>query len=221
MNARGIDPDGWMIDPRHPRNPRMLDREGTALHRLESESVLHYGHAHLAKGRQSLSVNKALEAAWRIEAITAAREPISATELRHRIWFNQTTWRHLLTRSIFTELQHWEIHEPHVNSLIHLVERNQCLARLLALDLRLRAYRAKHGRWPEALEEVVAEGHEDLLTDPYSSQPFIYRPGEAEFLLYSVGEDGVDEGGNFTNMMQYPGKARRQFDLDVDTMIRP
>ena len=96
-----------------------------------------------------------------------------------------------------------------------------CFARLLSLDLLIRAYRQEHGQLPASLEEIALKNHPDLSIDPYSETRFVYRPTEQGFILYSVGKNGIDDGGKFTNMMNYMGSSRKQYDLDVDTMIRP
>jgi len=69
---------------------------------------------------------------------------------------------------------------------------------LLRVALALRAYRVEHRDYPSALGELVADR---CLTrvplDPFNiSRPVRYRRLSAErYLLYSVGPDGIDEGG--------------------------
>lgn len=65
---------------------------------------------------------------------------------------------------------------------------------VLALELHHR----KHGEFPERLETVQA-AHDLLdLMDPYTDHPPVYRQVEDNYLLYSVGADGNDEGGLFS-----------------------
>ena len=61
-------------------------------------------------------------------------------------------------------------------------------------------HHAAHGAWPGALSQVCDDAV--VRTDPFSGREFIYRHesvlernGEAAFILYSVGEDGEDNGG--------------------------
>lgn len=69
---------------------------------------------------------------------------------------------------------------------------------MLAIEL----FRARHGRLPEALTELVPEILPKMPLDPTTGAPFAYRvfqDGEDEhgrgYLLYSWGGDGVDNGG--------------------------
>jgi hypothetical protein len=197
----------------------MLDHKGIAIHRLEADAVRHYGHACIAKDRERLSPEKARETARMIVAIDEGREPIADTNLRNREWHNQLTWRHVFKRVLFAELQDRDMHSPMVRAAADMGDRTQCFSRLLALDLLIRAHRAEHGAWPKSLMEVAgAVRSEGLNIDPFSDAPFIYRVEPGGFVLYSVGVDGIDNGGVFPNPF---GMNTKGVDLDVDAMIRP
>jgi hypothetical protein len=66
---------------------------------------------------------------------------------------------------------------------------------LLTLEMNLRCYRAEHGQPPATLDELVPRYLKTLPLDPFSGKPLIYRPQGTNWLLYSVGPDGVDDGG--------------------------
>ncbi|MDW8310702.1 MAG: hypothetical protein RMK20_15115 [Verrucomicrobiales bacterium] len=69
--------------------------------------------------------------------------------------------------------------------------------RLLLTALALKRYERRHGRLPETLEALVPEFCSTVPRDPVDGQPLRYRPlTEGDFLLYSVGEDGTDDGGD-------------------------
>ncbi len=63
---------------------------------------------------------------------------------------------------------------------------------LLAVSAAVRAYRSRHGRYPKTLAEA---GVADLNKDPFTGGEFVYKTSEKGFLVYSVGEDGRDDGG--------------------------
>ena len=67
--------------------------------------------------------------------------------------------------------------------------------RLLIAELALRAYSAETGHAPARLEELTNRFIARLPLDPFAAQPLIYRPQGTNWLLYSVGADGVDDGG--------------------------
>ncbi|MCP5526867.1 MAG: hypothetical protein H7A47_08690 [Verrucomicrobiales bacterium] len=63
--------------------------------------------------------------------------------------------------------------------------------------IALKRFHLAQGRWPESLEELVPDLLPAIPRDWMDGQPLRYRSsGAEEFLLYSVGEDGVDDGGD-------------------------
>ena len=67
--------------------------------------------------------------------------------------------------------------------------------RLLASELALRGYQLEQGHPPARLDELVTNYLSKVPQDPFTGQPLIYRPQGTNWLLYSVGPDGVDNGG--------------------------
>jgi hypothetical protein len=59
----------------------------------------------------------------------------------------------------------------------------------------LAAYHADHGSYPDSLSVLVPKYISRLPKDLYTEQPLHYRREDAGFLLYSVGRNGVDDGG--------------------------
>jgi len=67
---------------------------------------------------------------------------------------------------------------------------------LLAITLAIRAYRLTRGHIPNALSELRPEYLKTLPSDPFGpGKPFNYRPLAKDYLLYSIGPDGKDDGG--------------------------
>jgi hypothetical protein len=199
----------------------MYGREGTAHHRLEAEALFHMGHAKFAECRRQISRTKANEAAELVRSISAARESIAVTAARDAALTQRSkAWRHRLHEVVLSEL--WNLGaqpSPAIAALSQPIQKNQTFAGLLTFDLLLRVHRMDHRNWPAKLEDVVPAGEDELVIDPYSLQPFIYRPAEPEFVLYSVGKDGKDDGGRFSN---HPtAEWFKRIDVDTDTLIRP
>jgi hypothetical protein len=63
--------------------------------------------------------------------------------------------------------------------------------RLMQLAADIEIYRAQHGQLPAQLSGI---GTTNLL-DPFDGQPLRYRADENGYLIYSVGEDRQDNGG--------------------------
>jgi hypothetical protein len=61
----------------------------------------------------------------------------------------------------------------------------------------LKRYQLKYGKYPADLNTLVPEFVTAVPLDPVDGQPLRYRPkADGTFLLYSVGENGKDDGGN-------------------------
>jgi len=78
-----------------------------------------------------------------------------------------------------------------------MLECLRCLSaeRATELVLRMCSHRMGKGTWAADLKDVLDGSSEVLLMDPLSKSPYVYRAGSPLPFLYSVGEDGVDNGG--------------------------
>ncbi len=63
---------------------------------------------------------------------------------------------------------------------------------LTRAGLALLQYQQAHGTFPGTLEALGVKG----LTDPYTGKALLYRPAGEGFVVYSVGQDHQDNGGN-------------------------
>jgi hypothetical protein len=73
--------------------------------------------------------------------------------------------------------------------------RVRCLIACLAAD----RYRQEHGQWPAALTDLVPSLLGSVLADPYDGQPLRYGRLADGVRVYSVGPDGIDDGGRIGN----------------------
>ena len=87
-----------------------------------------------------------------------------------------------------------------------VVSLSRVLNRVLAAEvsreltttaLALKRYQLRHGQYPTELSALVPEFLAATPRDPADGQPLRYRlKPDGTFLLYSVGEDGADNGGD-------------------------
>jgi len=67
---------------------------------------------------------------------------------------------------------------------------------LLLVMLALRAYKLEHGAYPATLSALAPGYLKSVPADPFAlSGPLCYKLQGAKYLLYSVGPDGKDDGG--------------------------
>lgn len=95
----------------------------------------------------------------------------------------------------------WFVSNPlELNRSILLRWRAAETQRALAVAaIALKRYERRHGRLPDTLEALVPEFCVALPRDPVDGQPLRYRRlPDGGFLLYSVGENGTDDGGDPT-----------------------
>lgn len=70
-------------------------------------------------------------------------------------------------------------------------------AKQMAIAIALKRYQLKHGKYPPELKELVSEFLREVPRDPIDGQPLRYRLNpDGTFLLYSIGDDGKDDGGD-------------------------
>lgn len=82
-------------------------------------------------------------------------------------------------------------------SYVHRVLRAQTEANMAAAAIALKTYQIKHGGFPETLEMLLPEFTSEVPVDPFDHKPPGYHlsnPGD--FILCSVGSNGVDDGGS-------------------------
>ena len=98
---------------------------------------------------------------------------------------------------------------PAISRAVALQTRGAATRRATNLVTNLRAYRQQFGEYPASLD---AFGDTDFAYDPFTSQPFTYRREGDDFVLYSVGHNGVDDGGV---------NSREVYEGDVQFWPRP
>jgi hypothetical protein len=72
----------------------------------------------------------------------------------------------------------------------------QALLRCASVALAAERFRLEHQRWPESLTTLVPAYLSDIPTDPYDGQPLRLRRVDSGIVIYSVGPDREDNGGN-------------------------
>ncbi|MCX7800380.1 MAG: hypothetical protein N2109_08580 [Fimbriimonadales bacterium] len=81
-----------------------------------------------------------------------------------------------------------------------LMDATLARTRLLALHLAFTAQVRREGRAPRTLDAAPA----DLATDPFTGRRFVYRADGPDFVVYSVGADLRDDGGQTDETSREP-----------------
>jgi hypothetical protein len=83
--------------------------------------------------------------------------------------------------------------------------RHQAFLRCAVVALAAERYRLAHGQWPESLNLLVPEFLAKVPLDPYDAKPLRYHRVADGVLIYSIGPDEEDNGGNLDR--ENPTKA--------------
>src|SRR5262249_43220542 len=70
--------------------------------------------------------------------------------------------------------------------------------RCAVVAMAVERYRLAHGHWPESLSELLPEYLRSIPKDPFDGAELRYLDFDEGVVIYSVGPDGVDNGGNIT-----------------------
>ncbi len=92
-----------------------------------------------------------------------------------------------------------------------LFARRETETRLLLVTLALRAYHAEHGTYPESLQALGGKYLQRIPLDPFdTTRPLGYRRDGENYVLYSVGPDGVDNHGTPIDNKPAPGQGTNE-----------
>lgn len=95
----------------------------------------------------------------------------------------------------------------------------RCAVTALAVE----RYRLKHGNWPATLDELAPDFLPSVPLDPFNGHPLRYRRTEDGVIIYSVGADLEDNGGEATSQKarHLPGQDVRFRLWNVDRRRQP
>lgn len=99
---------------------------------------------------------------------------------------------------------------PGLSAAGQAAARNEAERDATRVALAIERFRLRESRLPEKLDELVPGFLESVPSDPFNSGPLRYRTDETEYLVYSVGPNGVDDGGRTDPPPNQP----------VDTLVR-
>src|SRR5206468_3978266 len=77
----------------------------------------------------------------------------------------------------------------------NLAVYNEAWLRAAAVALAVERFRQRQGRWPADLNELLPALLPRVPNDPFDGNPIRYRQLSDGVVIYSIGSDGLDNGG--------------------------
>jgi hypothetical protein len=94
---------------------------------------------------------------------------------------------------------------PAMNKLAAADQRQHGFLRCAIVMLAAERYRQKHNRWPETVQALADDGYlKAVPADPYDGAPIRMKRVSDGLVIYAVGPDGQDNGGNLDRKMTFP-----------------
>ena len=84
---------------------------------------------------------------------------------------------------------------PAVDAYTTAVGRGAALREATLAMIAIERYRLKHGRLPAKLEDVAPDSLPVVPADPFTGGPLLLVVDDEDYTVYSVGADGIDNGG--------------------------
>ena len=78
------------------------------------------------------------------------------------------------------------------------IENTHVRTEVAAVAIAVHAFRSEHGSFPESTEALVPYYLGSIPVDGFDGLPLRYSSQGDGFTVYSVGADGVDDGGKIT-----------------------
>ncbi|HEY2412496.1 MAG TPA: hypothetical protein VGI40_09655 [Pirellulaceae bacterium] len=194
-----------------------MGRGGTAIDALVSRALEGVSYAELAKVRGKLSADKLREVLAVLARDAERRDDIQTVRGRELDYSNRAAG--FMARAENTLLKLTSRKSPWEESLRAVSLRLTVENALLRAEMAAQLFKHEKTRWPGSLEKLVPEYLPTVPIDAYSGQPLRCRAEESGLLIYSVGRDGMDDGGVLTTAKTY-WSNKSGYDYDLNTLTQ-
>lgn len=168
---------------------------GIAIHYLVALAIDGYAHGDVWNARETFDQGQCKEL---IASLQHALDSADSTERmlqRERAWTANATGFYSQLSLILADLQGG----PYIDRLVvkRFEPRRRAALELLKLELAIREFVVEHDRLPAALEDLVPKWIDKIPVDPFdpTGGALRYHVRDDGYMLYSVGENNVDDGG--------------------------
>jgi hypothetical protein len=101
---------------------------------------------------------------------------------------NSTPWYYIMSDSVI----------PNVVATLFKRAILVAMFETVRVGIACKIYKNLHGDFPETLSELSPEILKKIPVDPFTGQPLIYKRRDSGIMVFSVGSNLRDDGGNGT-----------------------
>ena len=101
---------------------------------------------------------------------------------------NSTPWYYKMTGALL----------PNVVTVLFKRATLEAMFETARVGIACKIYKNMYGNFPEDLTELSPEILEEVPVDPFTGHPLIYKKQDLGIIVYSVGSNLKDDGGNGT-----------------------
>jgi hypothetical protein len=196
-----------------------VGRKGLMIDGLVGKAIEDIGLHSLRKISDKLSLAESREAIGVLSGVNEAWEPASEFVRRDLIWTEhaggwQGRFEVALQELNVVEQQNQQPYQSFGKAL----QLGQSLRRLLMVELALQAYTVEASQPPAGLAELVPSFLAEVPHDPFANRPAVGRREANALIVYSIGPDGVDDGGRPLSVKDFPWQQSTG-DLRLDSFF--
>jgi hypothetical protein len=168
-------------------------RGGLAIDDLAVDAIEQGGLRGIAKELPGLNESGLTMLCETLPQLLAAREPIELG-LKREAYFSRTSFGWIGRLMAWLEVDAFSS-QATLQAMQLLRSRSLTWSRLILTEAAIRRRALAEHSFPDTLSDLVPKYLAEVPLDPFGTGPIIYRRTADGYLLYSVGSDGIDDGG--------------------------
>ena len=127
----------------------------------------------------------------RLAVVVGDSEPIDQMVEREQLFAAQQNGFGMRVRLVFND----SMLQPAIDAAMAARMRSDASLHLMLTEMAVRRYVLDNGAPPESLAALVPKYLKEVPRDAFGDGPLVYRTTDDGYLLYSVGINGTDDGG--------------------------
>ncbi|MGD9721542.1 MAG: hypothetical protein AB7O59_06360 [Pirellulales bacterium] len=187
-------------------------RGGLLVHELVGIALRSVGMQGLAKQVPHLNAAELSGVLTRLQQLDTNREPFEDLMAREELSASTSyPWALRLQFKLDDSML-----QPAIEASLNARKRNDAQLQLILTEAAVRHYMFEHKVPPESLSDLVPKYFAAVPLDPYSDGRLVYRRTADGYVLYSVGINGRDDGGQRETLANATQSGQGDLFFDAD-----